>query len=135
MTLDDAYTQIQWVESANADITDPDTDADFKKMLDLTVLHLKDKASFAGVWLRTRGQTPVGFGDATRARFAAEANGGHPVTRVQLKSDKDLYGRYMEWWEGRRRAFLTSLRDYLRANGVARSELEQVGNPALPAGR
>ena len=132
LTRDDAYTQIQWVESANADITDPDTDADFKKMLDLTVLRLKDKASFAGVWLRTRGQTPVGFGDATRARFAAEANGGHPVTRAQLQSDKDLYGRYMEWWEGRRRAFLTSLRDYLRANGVAHASVLYTGCVAEP---
>jgi len=132
LTRDDAYSHIKWVESSNADITDPDTDADFKKMLDLTVLRLKDKASFAGVWLRTRGQMPVGFGDATCARFAAEANGGSPVTREQLQSDKALYNRYIEWWEGKRRSFLTSLRDYLRANGVAHASVLYTGCAGEP---
>ena len=40
LTRDDAYTHITWIESANADITDPDTYADFQKMLDLTVIRL-----------------------------------------------------------------------------------------------
>ena len=132
LTRDDTYSHIKWVESANADLTDPDTDADFKKMLDLTVLCLKDKASFAGVWLRTRGQMPVGFGDATCARFATEVNGGRPVTRTQLKSDQLLYSRYIEWWEGKRRAFLTSQRDYLRTNGVAHASVLYTGCATEP---
>ncbi len=112
------YSHITWIESANADLTDPDTLADFQKMLDLTVVKYQEQARFAGVWLRPRAQMPVGFGDRTRARFAQEANQGAAVTREQLKADKALYGRYLAWWEGKRRDFLTALRDYLRGKGV-----------------
>ncbi|MBM4156623.1 MAG: hypothetical protein FJ221_16595 [Lentisphaerae bacterium] len=119
LARDDAFTHISWIESANADVTDPDAIEDFGKMLDLTVLALKDKARFAGAWLRPRSQLPVGFGDATRARFAREAHGGAAVTREQLKADRALYGRYLRWWEGKRRDFLTAARDRLRAGGVA----------------
>jgi hypothetical protein len=112
------YTHISWIESSNADITDPDTVADFQKMLDLTVINLQDKAHFAGVWIRPRAQLPVGFGDKTRERFAKEANQGAPVSREQLKSDKALYGRYLAWWDTKRRDFLIAMRDYLRSKGV-----------------
>ncbi|HWQ92677.1 MAG TPA: discoidin domain-containing protein [Clostridia bacterium] len=119
LTRDDAYTHIQWIEDANADITDPDTYADFQKMLDHTVLRFKDKARFAGIWLRPRSQLPIGFGDATRRRFAQEANGGKDVTRQQLKEDKGLLAQYEAWWFGKRRQFLAAMRDYLRTQGVA----------------
>jgi hypothetical protein len=112
------YSHISWIESSNADITDPDTYADFQKMLDLTVVKLQDKARFAGIWLRPRAQLPVGFGDKTRERFAKEANRGVAVTREQLKADKALYGRYIAWWDGKRRDFLTAMRDDLRGKGV-----------------
>lgn len=111
---DDAYTHIQWIEQANADITDPETIADFKKILDLTVVRYKDKASFLGAWIRPRMQLPIGFGDATRQRFAAEANNGQPVTRQQLAADKTLLARYCDWWFAKRRAFLEAMRDHLR---------------------
>ncbi len=113
-----AYTHIGWIESANADITDPDTLADFRKMLDLTVVNLQDKAHFAGIWIRPRSQLPVGFGPATLKRFAAEAHNGAGVTRAQLTTDPALYARYIAWWNGKRRDFLTALRDYLRGKGV-----------------
>lgn len=119
LTRDDAFTHIKWIESANADLTDPDTLADFQKMVDLTVVRLRDRAHFAGVWLRPRSQLPMGFSDATRARFAAEANGNKAVTRAQLIADKDLLARYEAWWLGRRRDFLSSVRSYLATNGVA----------------
>ena len=64
LSRDDGYTHIKWIESANADLTDPETYQDFKKMLDLTVIRQKDKAKFVGIWLRSRGQMPMGFGDA-----------------------------------------------------------------------
>ncbi len=118
LTRDDAYTHIQWIESANADITDPDTYADFKKMLDITVISLKDKARFAGIWLRPRSQLPVGFGPDTLQRFAKEANQGTAVTRKQLQEDKALYDRYIAWWNSKRTAFLVAMRDYLREKGV-----------------
>jgi hypothetical protein len=115
---DGNYTHISWIETSNADITDPDTYADFQKMLDLTVVNLQDKARFAGIWIRPRSQLPVGFGDKTLARFAKEANSGAAVTRAQLKADKALYEKYIAWWDGKRRDFLAAMRDYLRGKGV-----------------
>ena len=118
LTRDDAYTHISWVENANADITDPDTYADFKKMLDLTVVRLKDKARFEGIWLRPRWQLPMSFADATRQRFAAEVNGGKAVSRAELIADKALLQRYEDWWFAKRREFLVAVRDYLRQQGL-----------------
>ena len=118
LTRDDAYTHISWIESANADITDPDAQSDFKKMLDLTVVRLKDKAHFSGIWLRPRSQLPMSFADATRERFAREANGGKAVSRTELKADAAMLKRYEDWWFGKRREFLTAMRDYLRTSGV-----------------
>ncbi len=119
LTRDDAYTHIKWIESANADITDPDTYEDFRKMLDCTVVQYQDKARFAGIWIRPRSQMPVGFGDATRERFAQEANGGKAVTRQELHQDQALYNRYLTWWDGKRRDFFAAMRDYLRSQGIA----------------
>ncbi len=118
LTRDDAYTHIKWIESANADLTDPDTHADLKKMLDLTIVRHKDKARFVGAWLRPRAQLPIGFGEATLRRFAEEANQGEAVTRRQLIDDEALLGRYYDWWYGKRREFLTAMRDHLRDGGV-----------------
>ncbi|MHB8897378.1 MAG: hypothetical protein ACYC6Y_01380 [Thermoguttaceae bacterium] len=118
LTRDDAYTHIGWIESANADLTDPETLADFRKMLDLTIVRHKDKASFVGAWLRPRAQLPIGFADATRARFADELHGGRGVTRKELIDDPQLLARYCDWWYGKRREFLVAVRDHLRAAGV-----------------
>ena len=118
LTRNDAYTHIKWVESANADITDPDTYEDFSKMLDLTVIRHQDHARFIGAWIRTRSQLPIGFSDATRGRFAREANDGQAVTREQLNADRKLYGHYIEWWRGKRRDFFAAMRDHLRDKGI-----------------
>ena len=119
LTRDDAYTHIEWIEASNADLTDPDTFEDFKKMLDLTVVRQAKKAPFVGIWLRSRGQMPMSFADATLARFANEANDKKTITRQNLIADKALLQRYETWWFGKRRAFLDAMRDYLVANGVA----------------
>ncbi len=87
-------------------------------MLDLTVVRQKDKAQFTGIWLRPRSQLPISFSDATRARFAKEANGDKAVTRDELKADKALLARYYGWWFGKRREFLQAMREYLIANGI-----------------
>ncbi len=118
LTRDDGYTHIEWIEASNADITDPDTYEDFKKMLDLTIVRQKDKAKFAGLWLRSRGQMPMGFGDATRERFAKEANGDKKITRRNLIDDKALLAKYESWWFGKRREFLEAMQSYLAQNGV-----------------
>jgi hypothetical protein len=132
LTRDDAYTHISWVESANADITDPDTYADFRKMLDLTVIRLRSKAHFAGVWLRTRGQMPVSFSEKALARFAAENGGGQSVTRAALRADAQLYGKYLEWWGVKRREFLVAMRDHLCAGGVEDAYVLFTGCPGEP---
>ena len=132
LTRDDAYTHISWVESANADITDPETFADFRKMLDLTVIRLRSKAHFAGVWLRPRGQLPVSFSDKALARFAAESGAGKPVTRAVLKDDAQLYAKYLDWWGDKRREFLVAMRDHLRAGGVDDAVVLFTGCPGEP---
>jgi len=119
LTRDDAYTHIKWIETANADITDPDTYADFKKMLDLTIVRHKDEAKFLGAWIRPRSQLPVGFGGPTRARFAKEANDGQAVSRQDLIDNSALLTRYYDWWYGKRREFLVAMRDHLRTAGVS----------------
>jgi hypothetical protein len=114
-----AYTHIHWTESRNVDLTDPDTLADAKRLLDATIVRYKDKTKFVGAWFRPRpSQMAIGFADATLARFATQANNGQAITRAQLKTDKALLDRYYTWWFGKRREFLTALRDHLRANGI-----------------
>ncbi len=132
LTRDDGFTHIKWIESANADLTDPDTYEDFRKMLDITIVREKDKAGFVGAWLRPRSQMPMGFGDSTRKRFAEEANGGQEVTRAQLKDDPELYAKYAAWWFDKRKRFFIAMRDYLRENGVDDATILYTGYPGEP---
>ena len=133
---DDAYTHISWSEDARADLTDPDTLTDFKKMLDLTVVQYATRKKFVGVWLRPRiSELPIGFGDATLARFATGANGGVAVTRAQLQADPALRQRYYDWWMLRRRAFIDSVTDYLRQKGVGHDAVTLFTSDATEAGR
>ncbi len=115
---DDKFIKQSWINSANVDITDPDTYADFEKMLKITILAHKDQAKFAGAWIRTRAQIPMSFGDKARARFATEANDGKEVTKQQLIEDKALLAKYEQWWFGKRKQFFAAMRDYLRDNGI-----------------
>lgn len=109
------YTHLGWSEKANADLTDPDTLADARKILEATLVRYKDQARFIGAWFRTRPTNlPMSFSDPCLARFAAEANGGAAVTRDALQADAGLLQRYYQWWFGKRRAFLVGLRDTLR---------------------
>jgi hypothetical protein len=133
---DDAYTHVSWSEDARADLTDPDTLTDFQKMLDLTVVQYAARKKFAGVWLRPRpSELAIGFADATLARFAAEANGGVAITRAQLQADSALRQRYYNWWMLRRRAFIDSVTDYLRARGVGSDAVTLFTSDATEAGR
>ena len=116
------YTHIWWSEKLRADITDPETLDEFKYILDGTILRFREqveKGGFAGVLMRPRpSQWAVGFSDATRGRFGREANGGRTPTRADLRNDRELYGRYLEWWGGRRARFMDEIRRYLEDNGV-----------------
>jgi hypothetical protein len=127
------YTHISWTEKSNLDITDPESLTDAKRLLDATIVRHKDKARFVGAWFRPRpSQMPIGFADATLARFAREANQGKAVTREQLKGDTTLLSRYYGWWFGKRREFLVGLRDHLRNNGIAGADILMTADASEP---
>jgi hypothetical protein len=127
---DGSYTHIKWVESSNADITDPDTLVDFCKMLDLTIINHKDKANFVGAWIRPRGQLPVSFADATIARFIEETK--QSVTRQQLIKDEKVYSQYIKWWETKRRDFLLDVQKYLQTKGIDDAKVLFTNNASEP---
>lgn len=125
------YTHIGWTEKANADLTDPDTLADFRKVVDCTVLKLKDRAEFLGVWLRPRpAANPIGFGPTTIARYNDET--GSTVTLEQLRGDAALREGYYDWWFGKRRDFLTGVRDTLRGEGLSDAAVFYTTEPGEP---
>ncbi len=129
---DGKFTHIGWIDSGLVDITSPEAYADFKKILDLTVIKFQDKANILGAWIRPRMQMPVSFADETIARFVKEANKGTAVTRKQIADDKDLYKRYLDWWEAKRREFFMAMRDYMREKGVKDAVVMYTGCAAEP---
>jgi len=111
----DDYTHISWSEIGNADVTDPDTFEDLRKILDITIADEKSKASFLGAWIRPRNSgMPVSFSDLCLKRFSEQTRQPQMPTRAQLKSNRTLYRDYLNWWHVQRRDFLTTCRDYLR---------------------
>ncbi|NJK85486.1 MAG: hypothetical protein HC906_05500 [Bacteroidales bacterium] len=113
------YTHISWTEDVNADLTDPDTYEDLKKIFERTIIMHKEKVNFTGAWIRPRSsELPVSFADNTLERFRIEANDNIAVTRDQLKNDTPLYDKYISWWLGKRKDFLFAMRDYLIDNGI-----------------
>jgi hypothetical protein len=111
----ETYTHISWCEGNNVDITDPDTLADAKKVLDLTLVKYRDKVSFLGAWFRQRPTAmPISFNDKNLAAFSKEANQGKRITRSHLQNDKGLLERYYQWWFTKRRQFFDALSAYLR---------------------
>jgi regulation of enolase protein 1 (concanavalin A-like superfamily) len=116
------YDCIWWTANTNADLTDPDTLIDAKRMLDRTVGDFQTQGKFAGVWFRMRGNSlPMSFAPNTIARFKAAFPGdpeAQTATQATLitsyEGTKTLYNKYVNWWFDQRVAFLTSLRDYLR---------------------
>ena len=136
LTRDDAYTHVTWSDDARADLTDPDTLADFKKMIDCTIVPFATQKKFVGAWLRARPSAmAIGFSDATRARFAAEANGGVTITRDQLKTDTALKQRYYDWWQLKRKAFIDDVTDYLRSKGVGSDAITLFTSDSSEPGR
>ncbi len=109
------FSHIEWLEQNTCDIVEPETIADFKKMLDLTINKYKDKAKIVGAWVRMRPTAmPISFTEANIRRFSQEANDGNRVTRSHLQSDKALLDKYYAWWFNKRRDFLTAVRDHIR---------------------
>ncbi|WP_189419800.1 hypothetical protein [Cellvibrio zantedeschiae] len=122
------YTPYSWAETACVDVSDPNALVDVKKLVAANVLDLKDSANFAGVWFRTRvGSWPINFSDAARARYAADRNVVTP-SKADLRASSSMRSDYYAWWNGKRKAYLTAIRDYLRAgklgnNGVSNADV------------
>lgn len=110
------YTGFAWIEARGClDVSDPKALADVKKLLNANVLDLKANASFAGAWFRSRvGAWPISFTEATRSRYAADRGVAVP-SKASLSASASLRADYYDWWEGKRRAYLLAIRDYLRA--------------------
>jgi regulation of enolase protein 1 (concanavalin A-like superfamily) len=115
------YDDISWTANRNADVTDPDTLVDAKRLMDRTIGDFKGQARFMGAWFRTRSNClPMGFGPNTIARFKTENAGdseAQTATQATLISsyegNKSLYNKYVAWWMNKRKSFLTALRDHL----------------------
>jgi len=111
------YTHVKATEPARADLTDPETFEDFRKMLEITMVDVKDKAHFVGAWLRPRpSQLPISFSDNALALFVADTKKSTAIIRDQLVTNKALYDEYISWWHGKRKEFLNKVRDYIRQN-------------------
>lgn len=115
----DDYTHIHWSEKGNADVTDPDTVEDLRKMFEITITDERSKAEFIGAWVRPRNSgMPVSFSDRCLGLFNEERSPSEPATRERLISDNVLYKDYIAWWHLKRRAFFETMRDYLRKPDV-----------------
>lgn len=129
----DTYANLDWMEATNVDILDPDTLADLKKIIDLTIVKYKDKANFLGAWIRQRPTAmPMSFNEKDIKLFCAEANGGTRITRAHLQANKPLLDKYYAWWFGKRKAFLGAVRDELRAQLGADAFLLYTNDPSEP---
>lgn len=110
------YTSIWWTEINHLDVTDPRSVDDAKRLLDRTVGRFKAKGRFLGAWFRMRvGAWPLSFSEACLARYRTDASLSAPVTREALQADAALKARYTDWWLGKRKQFLVTLRDHLRS--------------------
>ena len=113
----DDYTHISWTEPHNADVTDPDTYEDLQKILDCTITPYSSRVNIVGAWIRTRNsQLPISFSDRCLKLYASET-GSDAITRQQLIDNKPLYDQYLKWWFGKRKDFLSAMRDYIRETG------------------
>ncbi len=130
------YSGTWWVERHNADLTDPETLADAKRLLDVTVLKHKAKGNFAGAWFRMRGNhLPISFAESTLARFR-EAHAADPAVRsatraalvASYEGDRKLYGQYLQWWFERRAQFFSVLREHLAA-GLQQPDAQLILTP------
>ncbi|MCH2176727.1 MAG: hypothetical protein MK193_13460 [Lentisphaeria bacterium] len=109
------YTHVKWCENANANLLDPETFEDFKKILELTMTQYKDKINFTGAWLRTRPtHLPMSFNEEDVKQFNIFVNDIEEITIEQIREDEEILEQYYAWWFDQRKVFLTQIRDYLR---------------------
>ncbi|QEH36716.1 hypothetical protein OJF2_53010 [Aquisphaera giovannonii] len=115
------YTPVWWTEDHNADLTDPATLDDVRRVVDRTILAHKGRATFAGAWFRVRdNHLPISFSEAAVERFRAAHHGDSLAATASRRtliasyeSDRKLYDRYVGWWLGERRRFFEAIADHL----------------------
>ena len=118
------FSNQQYVYQCLADVTRPETLADIRQLLDLTVLRYLERADFRGVWFRSRGQLPIGFHPSAIAAYCASRGlSTNEVTREKIYNGGSYYGTalyedYRAWWYGRRRALFEAAREHLATNGL-----------------
>jgi regulation of enolase protein 1 (concanavalin A-like superfamily) len=121
------YDGVTWTANRNADITDPATLVDVKRLMDRTVGDFKTQARFVGVWFRTRSNCfPMSFADPAIARFNTAT--GNSATQTSLISsyegNRTLYNQYVNWWFGKRKEFLVAIQNYLNTqHGQAEAQV------------
>ena len=119
------YTPVWWTENISADLTDPDTFTDFKRVLDRSVLKYKNVADFAGIWIRTRpAKLPISFSDDALARYN-QNNPSNLRTIAQLRNNPVMRESYYRWWFNQRKKFLERMRSHIR-QGLDNGNQEQV---------
>ncbi len=131
------YTNISWVEKFNADVTDPDTLVDARRLLRETMVRYKDKVEFVAAWFRARPSAlPVSFADAAIRRFENDTQrDSTSVSREKLKADEILFKEYRRWWFGKRRAFLNGLAEYLDRELDRKTDILFTWDPTEPGWR
>ncbi|HMB01873.1 MAG TPA: lipoprotein, partial [Spirochaetota bacterium] len=106
------YTHLKWVEKNNTDLTDPDTLAEIKQLIDVTIGRYINKGIFIGACLRNRlAQMPVSFSPDTVQRYQKDT--GRKVTRKKLQQNKKNRQLYYKWWFKKRAAFTEAIGQYL----------------------
>lgn len=131
----DDYTHIHWSEKGNADVTDPDTVEDLRKILEITIADEAKKARILGAWIRPRNSgMPVSFSERCRKLFATDTGRKEAPSRDELKKDRQLYDAYLNWWHDKRKQFFVAIRDYLRKPSVLGPEAVVIftGDPSEP---
>lgn len=131
---DAKFNNQTYQEDCLVDITSAEAIADFKKVLDCTIIRFKDKANFLGSWVRSRGQMPVSFHENTVALFCQEKGyDSATVTRRYIADqgmNSDIYKEYMAWWYLKRVEFFNEMQKYLEENGVANAKSFYTSCPA-----
>jgi hypothetical protein len=130
------YTPVWWTEDHNADLTDPDTLSDARRLLDRTVIAHKGKAHFAGAWFRVRdNHLPMSFSEAAISRFRAALASdalAKTASRRELitsyEGDRKLYDRYYAWWLEQRARFFEQLAQHL-AKGLNDNQVRLLLTP------
>ncbi|HMR25619.1 MAG TPA: hypothetical protein PKC21_09735 [Oligoflexia bacterium] len=116
------YTPLPWVEMANADILDPTSLLDAKRLLEKTIVqHVQDpdlqsylEQRLLGAWFRTReSHLPINFSDQARQKFRLHLGLINNISRKNLENNPKMLRFYRSWWKEEREKFFDALANYI----------------------